>query len=144
MEDKKNQSLAQRWEDYKLTKGMAAGLAAGAVALTVGLGFGMAGWVTGGTAHSMATRAADQARAELASVICVQNFLASAEVNAHMAELKSIDSAFRQRQFIEAGGWATMPNAEASNRQAADLCARALADIEVEAALPVQQDAEAL
>jgi hypothetical protein len=144
MEEKKTQGLTQKWEDFRPTKGMTAGLVAGAVVLTVGLGFGMAGWVTGGTAQSMAAKAADEARAELAAVICVQNFLASADVGAQMAELKGIDSSFRQRQFIEAGGWATMPNAEAANRQAADLCARALADIELEAALPVEQEEETL
>jgi hypothetical protein len=80
----------------------------------------------------MAETAGDEARYDLASVICVERFVAAPDARAQLTELKAIDSAYRQRQFIEEGGWAIMPNNDQAARQAADLCARVLANLELE------------
>jgi hypothetical protein len=81
----------------------------------------------------MAETAGKSSRYELASVVCVEKFLAAPDARAQLTELKAIDSSYRQRQFIEAGGWATMPGKEKATRQAIDLCAKVLANLELDA-----------
>ena len=130
MADNDKRSLTQRWEEFRPTKTMLMWACIGSVAATVALGFTLGGWVTGGTAHGMASDAADEARAELAAAVCMEEFLASANAPAQLAELKGIDSSFRQRQFIEQGNWALMPDRDSASRQAAARCAEMLAEWE--------------
>jgi hypothetical protein len=103
---------------------------AGCVAVALVVGFTWGGWVTGGTAQKMAGAAGDTSRYELASVICVERFLDAPDARAQLAALKAIDSSYAQRQFIEDGGWATMPSKDKAARQTADLCAKVLANLE--------------
>lgn len=124
-------SLMQRFEEFQPTKTMLAWVCAGAVVLTVGLGFTVGGWVTGGTAQEMAANAAEESRAQLAAAVCVENFLSARNAQSQLTELKGIDSSFRQRQFIEEGNWAVMPDSESASRRAASLCAEMLSEWEV-------------
>ena len=126
MTDQRKKSIQQRWADLQPSKTMLFWSCAGSVVVALVVGFTWGGWVTGGTARSMATTAGDESRYELASVICVEKFLAAPDAQAQLATLKAIDSSYRQRQFIEAGGWAVMPSADQAARQAADLCAAVL------------------
>ena len=130
MVEMKKQSLGQRWNDLQPTKTILVWSCVGSVAAALVVGFVWGGWVTGGTARSMAETAGEQGRHDLASVICVEKFLAGPDAQAQLVEFKDIDSAFRQRQFIEEGGWAVMPNTAAAARQSADLCAKLLAALE--------------
>jgi isocitrate lyase len=132
MRNEKSKSMQQRWNDLQPSKTMLFWSCAGSVVAALVVGFTWGGWVTGGTARSMSEAAGDQSRYELASVICVERFLAAPDAAAQLAQLKTIDSSFRQRQFIEEGGWATMPSKDSAARQAADLCARVLANLEME------------
>ena len=77
MQNTTKQSLAQRWEDYQPTKSMLAWACVATAVATMIIGFSWGGWVTGGTSRTMATTAGDAARAELASVICVEQFKAA-------------------------------------------------------------------
>lgn len=129
MERKPSRSLGQWWEQLQPTKAIVFWACAGSVAVTIAVGFTWGGWVTGGTAQQIG----DEARAELAAVVCVENFLATRNANAQLAELKDLRSPFQQRQFVEAGGWAIMPNMDSATRRAADLCAQTLAALETEA-----------
>ena len=52
----------QRFNDYQPSKEQAFWLCVLSIAATVAIGFGAAGWVTGGTAQSMADEAAAQSR----------------------------------------------------------------------------------
>ena len=63
-------------------------------------------------------------------MICVEKFLAAPDAQAQLVALKAIDSSYRQRQFIEEGGWAVMPSTDEATRQAADLCAKVLTNLE--------------
>jgi hypothetical protein len=130
--DQRSRSIQQRWNDLQPTKTMLFWSCIGSVAAALVVGFTWGGWVTGGTARDMSASAGDQSRYELASVICVERFLAAPDATVQLAELKAIDSSFRQRQFIEDGGWATMPSRDSAARQAADLCAKVLAALEIE------------
>jgi hypothetical protein len=119
-------SLSRRWDDYQPSKTMLFwGCAAAAVATMI-IGFGWGGWVTGGTSRTMAAAAAQEARGELASAICVERFMAAPGSAARLVELKAIPDIYKKRQFIEAGGWATMPGQTSADRDGAEGCAAAL------------------
>jgi hypothetical protein len=106
----------------------------GSVAVALIAGFTWGGWVTGGTARDMAQDAGDQSRYELAATICADRFMAATDAQAQLTELKAIDSSYRQRQFIDDGGWATMPGQDEGARQTSELCAAVLDKLELETA----------
>lgn len=134
MKDTKTRSIRQRWDELQPTKTILVWSCIGSVIVALIVGFNFGGWVTGGTARGMAATAGAESRTALASAVCVENFLAAPDAVDRLAELKAIDSGFRQRQFIEEGGWAVMPDSGTgqSARQAADLCAKILAVLEPE------------
>ena len=131
MANPQTRSIQQRWNELQPSKTMLVWSCLGSVVVALVVGFTWGGWVTGGTARDMAETAGDTSRYDLASVICVDRFLAAPDARAQLTELKAIDSSYRQRQFIEAGGWAVMPNNDEAARQAADLCAKVLANLEL-------------
>jgi hypothetical protein len=141
MTNPQKRSIQQRWNDLQPSKTMLVWSCLGSVVVALIVGFTWGGWVTGGTARNMAETAGDESRWELASVICVEKFLAAPDAQAQLVELKAIDSSYRQRQFIEEGGWAVMPSTDEATRQAADLCAKVLTSLELEA--PTEAEAEA-
>ncbi len=123
--------LSQRWDELQPSKTMLVWACVGSIAATLIVGFSWGGWVTGGTARGMAGTAGDEARGQLASVICVENFMAAPDAAVQLAALKEIDSSYQQRQFVEKGGWAVMPGEDSSDRRGADLCAKVLANLEI-------------
>ena len=127
MQNTTKQSFARRFEDYQPTKSMLAWACVATAVATMIIGFGWGGWVTGGTSQTMATTAGDAARAELASVICVERFKAASDSAAKLVEFNAITDSYKKRQFVETGGWATMPGQKSSDRRAAEGCAVALA-----------------
>jgi hypothetical protein len=134
MTEQKKKSVQQRWHDLQPSKTMLFWSCAGSVAVALIVGFTWGGWVTGGTARDMAQTAGEKSRYDLASVICADKFMAAADAKAQLTELKAIESSYGQRQFIDAGGWATMPGQEKAARQAAELCAAVLDQLELDAA----------
>jgi hypothetical protein len=136
MSDLNKKSFGQRWDNLQPSKTMLVWSCVGSVAVALVVGFTWGGWVTGGTARDMAEDAGEASRYELASVICAENFMAASDARAQLIELKSIDSSYRQRQFIDDGGWAVMPGMEKAARQTAAICADVLEKIEVSAAAP--------
>ena len=127
MQNTTKQSLARRFEDYQPTKSMLAWACVATAVATMIIGFSWGGWVTGGTSQTMATTAGNAARAELASVICVERFKAAPDSAAKLVEFKAITDSYKKRQFVETGGWATMPGQKSPDRRAAEGCAVALA-----------------
>jgi hypothetical protein len=134
MPEQKKWSLQQRWDGLQPSKTMLVWSCVGSVAVALIVGFTWGGWVTGGTARDMAQDAGDDSRYELASVICVEKFLAAPNAKAQLTELKAIDSSYRQRQFIDEGGWATMPGQEKGARQTSEICAAVLDELELDTA----------
>ena len=133
MAQERKMTIRERWEALQPSKTALAWACAGSVAATLIVGFTWGGWVTGGTAQEMTARAGEQAHSELASVICVESFLANPNARAQLTELKALNLSYKQRQFVESAGWATMPKTDSADRDAADLCAKALASMEVNA-----------
>jgi hypothetical protein len=134
MPDQKKRSLQQRWDGLQPSKTMLFWSCAGSVVVALIMGFTWGGWVTGGTARDMAQDAADQSRSELASTICAERFMAAADARVQLTALQAIDSSYRQRQFIDDGGWATMPGQEKGARQASELCAEVLDKLDLDTA----------
>lgn len=123
-------------------KPAAYGAVAGAIAVAL-VGFMWGGWVTGGSARSLALEAADTSRTDLAAAVCAQNFLASDNARVNLAELKLLTSSMRQRTYIEDGDWAVMPDREESARATLTLCAKMLSGLEP-AELPVVEAGEVI
>ncbi|TYR35449.1 hypothetical protein FY036_02205 [Mesorhizobium microcysteis] len=126
MQNSSKKTMSQRWDDYQPTKSVLAWSCIGAVVATIVVGFSWGGWVTGGTSQTMAKAAGDTAHGELASAICVERFIAAPDSAAKLAEFKAIPDSFRKRQFVEAGGWATMPGQTSPDRRVAEGCVTAL------------------
>lgn len=123
-------------------KPAAYGAVAGGIAVAI-VGFMWGGWVTGGSAAARAQLAADTSRTDLAAAVCVQQFLADDDARAKLAQIQQLPSASQQRTFIEAGGWATMPDSEAVSRPTATLCARMLSGLSP-TELPVVEGGEVI
>ena len=114
--------LGQRWETYRPTKALLVwSCAVGAIGVIV-VGFTWGGWVTGGTARSMAQNAAVSAHDELVAVICVERFQNGRDAHGQLAALKELQG-WNRAAFIEKGGWATMPDKATQTGTAARLCA---------------------
>lgn len=127
MQSTTRRSFSQRWDDYQPTKTILFWACAAAVIATIVVGFGWGGWVTGGTSRSAAATAGDVARGDLAAAICVERFNAAPDAAAKLAEFKAIPDSYKQRQFVEAGGWATMPGQTTPDRLGLAGCTTALA-----------------
>ncbi len=126
--------FADRWSEFRPSKTIWFWSSAGAAVLTMIVGFTAGGWTTGGTAETMAAQVARDARAELASVVCVEKFIVAAGAAGRLAELQET-TGYQQDDFIEDGGWATMVGMEDTIPGAADLCADTLTAME---SLPVR------
>ena len=130
-----NQTLSQRWENYRPSKTLWFWSAVGVAVATMIIGFTAGGWTTGGNAAIMAERAAQDARAELVATVCVQKFAADADAAAKFAALKEASS-WERDDFIEEGGWALLTGMEKIVPGAADACADQLLAMD---SLPVRE-----
>jgi hypothetical protein len=135
MPHERKMTIRERWEALQPSKTVLLWACAGSVAATLVVGFTWGGWVTESTARQLAATSGEQAYSQLASAICIEKFMAAPNARAHLVELKGLDLSHRQRQFVESAGWATMPQTEKADRAAADLCAKALASMELNALL---------
>nr|WP_164829758.1 hypothetical protein [Sinorhizobium meliloti] len=120
-------SITQQFGSYKPSKAILVWACVATAAATMIVGFNWGGWVTGGTSRTAAAAAADIARGELASAICVERFNAAPDAAAKLIEFKAITDGYKKRQFVEAGGWATMPGETAPDSRSVQGCAAALA-----------------
>ncbi len=130
MQGNQQQNLGQRWQEYRPSKAQAFWACAACVAATMIVGFSWGGWVTGGTARAMADDAAENARAQVVAAVCVDAFMAAADAPAQFAKLQEITSSYRRRAFVGEGTWAIVPGTDEVSNDAADLCARRLAEME--------------
>ena len=101
------------------------GALAGAIALAI-VGFSWGGWVTGGTAETLARNSAATAVVAALTPICVEKFQQAADASANLVEMKKATYASDQSKFVEKGGWATMPGSTEPNSAVAKACAESL------------------
>jgi hypothetical protein len=141
MEQRQNQTLSQRFEQYRASKAVLFWACAGSVIVATVVGFSWGGWVTGGSAREMAEDSAAQARQELAAVVCVDRFMAAPDAGVQLTALKEMERSYQQGKFVEEGGWAIIVPASSptdykgrtDHREAAELCAAELAKREIPA-----------
>jgi hypothetical protein len=102
------------------------GVAGGAIALAI-VGFSWGGWVTGGKAEATAVQRVNDAVVLALAPVCVEQFKHASDVSANLAALKKIDS-WSQGEFVEKGGWASVPgsNTPAQVSAVAKACASLL------------------
>lgn len=100
------------------------GVIVGTVATMI-VGFSWMGWVLGGTAEQMAVERANSAVIVALTPSCVARFLQQPNAAAKLAEFQKIDS-WRQREFVEEGGWATPRGSKTPNSGVATACAEEL------------------
>ncbi len=72
------------------------------------IGFTWGGWVTSGKAETEASQRAEAAVVGALAPICADKFQHAGDVAANSAALKKADS-WSQGDFVEKGGWATLP-----------------------------------
>lgn len=118
---KKTISLGQRWDQARATKKVVFWFSVASIILTMIVGFNWGGWVTGGTAKTMAQAAIVQRLAP----ICVSQFNQDPEKEQKLAELKDT-STWQRRTYIEKQGWATISDETKPNSQVAEACAKLL------------------
>lgn len=121
-----NKKIAEQWADYRPTKSTWIWSCVGAAALTMIVGFTVGGWTTSGTVEEMVAEAEYDARAQLASTICVERFVSAPDASSRLAELKDTPS-YQQDDFVEEGGWTTLAGMDEAVDGASDLCASTLA-----------------
>jgi hypothetical protein len=105
----------------------------GAVIGSVGtmiVGFSWLGWTLGGTAERMAVERTNSAVVAALTPSCVANFMRQPSAAAKLVEFQKIDT-WKQREFIEAGGWATLRGEKTPNSAVASSCAEELAKTKV-------------
>jgi hypothetical protein len=100
------------------------GVVVGAVATMI-IGFSWGGWVTGRTAERVAAERADSAVVVALTPSCVARFLQQANAAEKLAEFQKVDT-WKQREFVEAGGWATPRGEKTPNSGLANACAEEL------------------
>ena len=134
MSDQKG--LAQRWEEFRPTKGLWLWSCVGFVIATMVVGFTFGGWVTAGTAQEMVENATEETRAQLVASVCVEKFVNSDQFSDRLTVLKAADSWDRDN-LIEDGGWVQLVGMDEPVSDAADLCAERLAEMEVPEEAPI-------
>jgi hypothetical protein len=127
MQERQNRNQLQWFDQYRASKTVLFWACAGSVILAIVVGFSWGGWMTGGSARTMADKAAAQARQDLAAVVCVDRFMAAQDARVQLAALQKIGRPHAQGQFVQDGGWATISGSSTDDRKAAGLCAEELA-----------------
>jgi hypothetical protein len=101
------------------------GVVVGAIGAMI-IGFSWLGWTLGSTAERMAVERTNSALVVALTPSCVARFLQQPGAAAKLAEFQKIES-WKQREFIEAGGWATPRGDKMPNSGVATACAEELA-----------------
>ena len=95
------------------------------VVLTMIVGFSWMGWMLGGTAERLALERSNAAVVVALTPSCVSRFMQQPNAAGKLKELQTIDT-WRQREFVEAGGWATASGDKTPNSNVASACAEQL------------------
>jgi hypothetical protein len=124
MEPKKL-SLGQRWAEARPPKAAIFWVCIGSVVLTLIVGFTWGGWVSGGTARSMANTMAEEAVTKRLAPMCVVQVSRDPAKDQKLKEMKE-KSSYERGDFVKAQGWAKMPGDTETDAKVAEECARLL------------------
>ncbi|MDP3315678.1 MAG: hypothetical protein Q8M47_06385 [Devosia sp.] len=101
------------------------GAAVGAIGLAI-VGFSWGGWVTGGSAKEMASKASTSAVAMALTPYCVER-AGTLDAATALTEIKGA-SAYSRKGMVEKAGWATPLGADKPNAELAQACQLKLAE----------------
>jgi len=104
------------------------GAVIGAAVVGIG-GFTWGGWVTGGTAHDRAMAMSHDDVVAAMVPVCLDMAQADPDRAAKLAIIRDAET-YRRRNALMDAGWATVPGAEAPDRDIAQAC---LASLDVDA-----------
>jgi hypothetical protein len=93
------------------------GIVGGAIALAI-VGFNWGGWTTGGKAEAAALIRVNDAVVLALAPVCVDKFQHAGDASANLTELKKVDT-WSRGDFVEKGGWATVPGTNSAERVSA-------------------------
>ena len=122
---KQKVSFRQWWDEARPTKTVVFWSWVGSIVLTMIIGFAWGGWVTGGTAKSMAEQVAEEAVVKRLAPICVVQFNRDSGKDQKLKELKET-SGWQRGDYVGKQGWATIPGEEKPDSKVAEECARLL------------------
>lgn len=125
VEQKQKVRFREWWSEARPTKTVVFWSWVATVILTMIIGFAWGGWVTGGTARSMAEKLAEDAVVKRLAPICVVQFKQAPGKDQKLKELKEA-STYQRGEYVEKQGWATMPGEEKPDSKVAEECARLL------------------
>ena len=100
------------------------GVFIGAIGMMI-IGFSWLGWTLGSTAETLAQERVSAALVSAFTPICIEKFMAQPEAIVKLTEFQKTSS-WRQREFVEKGGWATLPGSNGPNAKVAGACAEQL------------------
>ncbi len=92
---------------------------------TMIVGFSSMGWTLNSTAQKAAHDRAELAVTAALTPLCVQSFMKQADATKQLTGLRDTDS-WKRQEFVEKGGWATMPGSKEAAPGVANACAEAL------------------
>jgi hypothetical protein len=93
------------------------GAAGGAVALAI-IGFNWGGWTTASKAESAALTRVNDAVVLALAPVCVDKFQRAGDATTNLASLRRVE-VWSQGEFVEKGGWATVPGSHSVDRLSA-------------------------
>lgn len=121
----KQLSWGDRWDAMRPTKTAIFWTWLASIILILILGFNWGGWMTGGTAQTLAATTAKDAVITRLAPICVAQFNQDPAKAQKLVALKALQS-YERGDYAGKQGWATMPDESAPNRDVADACATLL------------------
>ena len=123
--EQSKQSLGQKWSAARPTKTAVCWSWIGAIVVTMIIGFTWGGWVTGGTARTMANTIGEDAVVKRQAPVCVVQFGQDAGKDQKLKGLKGT-STWEQADYVKKQGWATMPGEREADSKVAGECAKLL------------------
>ncbi len=99
----------------------------GAILLAI-VGFGWGGWVTGGTAQTMAAEMTAAALVDRLAPLCLVRFTQDPEKDQKLEALKQTN-AWQQKDYVAQQGWATMASEQEPDSQVAIECTKRILQI---------------
>ena len=118
-------SWRQRWGDARPTKTVTFWCCVASMVLTMLVGFSWGGWVTGGTARTMAEAMAQDAVVKRLAPICVLQSDRDPAKAQKLIALKA-ESTWQRTEYVGKQGWATMPGEQEPDSRVAQACATLL------------------
>ncbi len=123
--NKQKVSLGQRWSEARPTKTVVFWSCLASAVVTMIIGFSWGGWVTGGTARSMAAVRGEDAVVARLAPMCVVRFTQDPGKDQKLKEVKETDT-WQRGDYVKKQGWATMPGEQEADSKVADECVKLL------------------